>query len=264
MKEIESNKQGWGKVAKDHYHAFRKRLSEGKQQFNPYIQKELGNLHGKSVIHLQCNTGADTILLAKEAKEVTGVDLVPDNIYYANKLSEEFGKGNIKFIESDIMQFKEKHDQQYDVVFVSEGALGWLPDLKKWGETVAHLLKENGVCYVYDSHPFFLMFDEIKFCDGATELLYPYFSKQPDVDDSIGGYASQAKKGASAYFWMYTVSDIIDSLSSQGLYIEFFHEFPELFYDLGGMENLGNGLYKAPWNNNQVPMSFSIKAKKCK
>lgn len=86
MREIEFNKNAWSKISEDHYYHFKKVLMDGNYQLNSYIQKELGDLSGKKVIHLQCNTGADTIVLAKTAKHVTGVDLVPENIYFAKKL----------------------------------------------------------------------------------------------------------------------------------------------------------------------------------
>jgi len=261
MKEIESNKHAWGQISEDHYHAFKKALSEGTHQLNKYIKQEIGDLTGKKVIHLQCNTGADTILLAQTgASSVTGVDLVPDNILYARKLAEDFNINNISFIESDIMEFMEKHNEKYDVVFVSEGAVGWLPDLKKWGRTIRHLLNNDGFFYVFDSHPFLLMFDENKLSDNISEIKYPYFGKEPDVDESIGGYASETKSGVRAYFWMYTVADIINSLTSAGLHIEYFHEFQENFWCMDGMKNMGGGLWNYDYNDGKFPASFSLKA----
>lgn len=50
------------------------------------------------------------------------------------KLAEDLNITNVDFIESDIMKFMDQHKEKYDVVFVSEGAIGWLPDLKKNGE----------------------------------------------------------------------------------------------------------------------------------
>lgn len=86
MKEIESNKHAWGQVSEDHYKSFKSSLQNGTHQLNKYIKTELGDLSGKKIIHLQCNTGADTILLAKMGANVVGVDLVPDNIVYAKNL----------------------------------------------------------------------------------------------------------------------------------------------------------------------------------
>jgi SAM-dependent methyltransferase len=260
MHEIESNKQAWGQISEDHYHHYKQELLEGKHEFNKYIKAELGDLSGKRIIHLQCNTGADTIVLAKMGASAVGVDLVPDNVKYAKKLAGDLGVSNVDFIESDIMTFMESHNEKYDMVFVSEGAIGWLPDLYKWGRTIRYLLKDDGFFYIFDSHPIFMMFDTEKLQKGIVDIKYPYFGKEPDVDESIGGYATEAKHGVKSYFWMYTVSDIINSLSSAGLRIEFFNEFKENFYDDGGMNYLGDGLYNYGFNNNKFPMSFSLKA----
>ena len=259
MKEIESNKHAWSQISQDHYFAFKKSLLENTYQFNKYIKAELGYLSGKKIIHLQCNTGADTILLARMAESAVGVDLVPDNIFYAKKLAEDLNITNIDFIESDIMEFMEKHNEKYDVVFVSEGAIGWLPDLKKWGKTIRHLLKDDGYFYIFDSHPFFLMLDEMM-ADNVLKVEYPYFGKEPDVDDSIGGYVSESKGGVKAYFWMYTVADLINSLTNAGLHIEYFNEFKENFFNAGKMNYVGNGLWNYDFNDNKFPMSFSLKA----
>ena len=260
MKEIESNKHAWGQISEDHYNAYKKSLLDGNHQLNKYIQNELGDLRGKKIIHLQCNTGADTILLAKMGASAVGVDLVPDNILYAKKLAEDLGIANAKFIESDIMEFMQIQNEKYDIVFVSEGSIGWLPDLAKWGRTIRHLLNDDGFFYIFDSHPIFLMFDTEKLPDNVTEIKYPYFSKEPDVDDSIGGYASETKYGVQAYFWMHTISDIINALVSAGLHIEFFNEFRENFFDAGRTKHIGNGLFNYDFNDDKFPMSFSLKA----
>ncbi|MCL2189574.1 MAG: class I SAM-dependent methyltransferase [Defluviitaleaceae bacterium] len=261
MKEIESNKHAWGQISEEHYAYFKKALLDGWYGFNKHIQREIGDVSGKKIIHLQCNTGADTILLAKMgASAVVGVDLVPDNIKYAQKLADDLGISNVSFIESDIMDFMEKHDEKYDIVFVSEGAIGWLPDLKKWGQTISHLLKDDGFFYVFDSHPFFMMLDTKQLSENITKIKYPYFGKEPDINNSIGGYASVTKYGVKAYFWMHTISDIINALVSAGLHIEYFNEFKENFYDEGGMKNIERFLYNYDFNTDLFPMSFSLKA----
>ena len=105
------------------------------------------------------------------------------------------------------------------------------------------------------------MFDTEKLANGDTIIQYPYFDKTPDIDDSIGGYACEPKTGVEAYFWMYTISDIINALSESGMYVEYFNEHKENFFDAGGMKNLGNGLYNYDFNENRFPMSFSLKAR---
>lgn len=261
MKEIESNKHAWGQISEDHYHTFRKWLGEGSHELNVHIRREIGDLRGKRVIHLQCNTGADTILLARMAASAVGVDLVPNNIACARKLAEDFAVANVEFLESDIMELEQKHSEKYDAVFTSEGAIGWLPDLKKWGRAIRALLKDDGFFYMFESHPFFLMMNTEKLAKNIAEIQYPYFCKTPDVENSIGGYASEVKHGVQAYFWMYTVSDIINALASAGLHVEYFNEHKELFFDAGGMKiAAGTGLYNYDYNDDKFPMSFSLRA----
>lgn len=259
MKEIDANKEAWALIAKDHYQHFREALSREESLLNEVITRELGDVSGKSLIHLQCNTGADTISLARMGATVAGVDLVPENIHYARKLAQDCGVANATFLESDIMELVDRHDRKYDIVFTSEGAIGWLPDLGRWGQTIRHLLKDDGFLYIFDSHPFQLAFCEDKMSENLLEIRYPYFGKQPDKDTHIGGYASRSKEGEN-YFWMYTVSDIINSLTGAGLCIEFFNEYDLLYCDMGGMEKVEKGLYRYPHFRGRLPFSFSLKA----
>jgi SAM-dependent methyltransferase len=260
MKEIEANKTAWGSLAKTHYECCKKTLQEKKYNFSSIIEKELGDISGKTVIHLQCNTGADTILLAQKGAVVTGVDLAPENIFYARKMAQELGVNNIDFIESDIMEFKEKHDKKYDMVFTTEGVLCWLPDLNKWAETVRHLLKENGFLYVLDGHPFYMVFDEEKLQENKLEIKYPYFKREPEYNEDMLDYFSDNKMGVN-YGWMYKVSDIINPLAKAGLMIEYFNEYDTLYFNMGGMENSSNGQYNFPFFNMKLPFTFSLKAK---
>lgn len=259
MKEMDINRNSWGLLSEDHYKHFKKALTDGSHRFNRIIKKELGDINGKHVIHLQCNTGADTILLAAQCAHATGVDFVPSNIFHAKKLAEDLNIDNVDFIEANIMSLADIHHKKYDIVFTSEGVIGWLPDLKQWGKSIRHLLKDDGCFYVFDSHPFYLMMDQDKFPRQELSIQYPYFCKKPDIDDHIGGYAAERRKG-TAYFWMYTVGDIINALSDAGLRIEFFHEFEECFYDLGGMRKDDDGLYYYDFNHEKFPLSFSLKA----
>jgi len=260
MKEIEANKTAWGSLAKIHYDYCVKAFQEKRYNFSSIIEEELGDISGKTVIHLQCNTGGDTVLLAQKGAIVTGVDLVPDNIFYAKKMSQELGVKNIDFIESDIMELKEKHNKKYDVAFTTEGVLCWLPDLNKWAETVKHLLNEGGFLYVLDGHPFFMTFDEEKLRENKLEIKYPYFERESEYSEGMDDYFSENKTGVT-YEWMYKVSDIINPLAKAGLTIEFFNEYDSLYYDIGGMERLENGHCHYPFFDRKMPFTFSLKAR---
>lgn len=256
---IEANKSSWGTISKDHYETFKKRLSENESTLSQTQIRELGDLRGKSLIHLQCNTGADSISLARMGARITGVDLVPENIHYARKLAADFGIDDARFIESNVLEIMEKHHEKYDVVYTTEGVLCWLPDLYLWARNVRHLLGDDGFLYVLDSHPFFMAWDEEKLPELVVK--YPYFQKNTDEDEWIGGYASESKK-ATNYSWMYTIGEIVTALSQAGLHVEWLHEFDWLFYRMSAEKQVQgeDGNWGFPEHREKLPYTFSLKA----
>ena len=53
---------------------------------------------------------------------MVGVDLVPDNTYFAARLAQDLGAA-VRFVTSDIMELMDNHQGQYDLVFTSDGAV---------------------------------------------------------------------------------------------------------------------------------------------
>ena len=256
---IDANRNSWGRVAEDHYKAFKRFLSGNASTLSETVRTELGDIEGKKLIHLQCNTGADTISLARLGAIVTGVDLVPENVYYAERLADDFAIHDARFIESNVLEIMLKHDEKYDVVYTTEGALCWIPDLYLWAQNVRHLLADNGFLYVLDGHPFFMAWDE----DKLPELVvkYPYYDHAPSRDEWIGGYASESKEGVN-YSWMYNMADIINALSQAGLHIEWFHEFDWTYYRVSAEKQIEDGTRRwvYPQHKDKLPFTFSLKA----
>lgn len=256
---VQANQKAWNLLAEDHYHEFKKRYLTKDNLLNPNIISELGDISGKSLIHLQCNTGSDTLSLSRMGARCSGVDIAPDNIYYSKKMFDDFHtKGD--FYQADLMEFGSTHHQKYDVVFTSEGAIGWLPDFSIWAKTIRDLLNPDGFFYIYEIHPFFLMFDEELLPKQELSIKYPYFGRKIDRSETIGGYAAKERTGES-YYWMYSVSDVINALINAGLTIEFFHEFDQLCYKIDSMEKTDSGDYIFPKWEGQMPLMFSIKAR---
>jgi ubiquinone/menaquinone biosynthesis C-methylase UbiE len=255
MKEIDANKKAWSLLSKDHYEYFRNILEGNESTLSNVIENEIGDVVNKSIIHLQCNTGADTISLARKGAKVTGVDLASENIFYARKMANELKIENINFIESDINNLDIIHKEKYDIVFTTEGVLCWIQDIKKWGETIKKLLKDNGMLYLFDTHPFMFA---VKY--DKLNLQYSYFNKEPIFKQAIGGYASESKMEGN-YSWTHTIGDVINSLADEGLTIEKFNEYDFLFHRLRGMEKIEDKKYYYPSFKNKIPLSFSLKAR---
>jgi SAM-dependent methyltransferase len=227
----------------------------------PVEIKEMGDVKGKSLLHLQCHFGMDTLTWGRLGAKVTGVDFSDVAIKHARELSKETGI-KAEFMCSDIYRLPEIHKKNYDIVYTSGGVLCWLPDLKKWAEIIYHFLKPGGFFYIFEGHPFSHVFDESQ---DATELKvkYPYFhTPEPSKWGPEGDYADpDAVVSQGSYEWNHSLGDIINSIIMSGLKIEFLHEFPIIFYKfLPFLEQEGDKGWRT--KGNKIPLTFSIKATK--
>lgn len=257
---IDANASAWGKIAHEHYLHFQKLLAQPDFKLNPIVSEELGDITGKKILHLQCNTGADSIHMARMGAIVTGVDFASENIAYAQKLSAEFGITNTTFIASDVLKLMDIHDEQYDIVLTTDGVLGWLPDLNQWGRVVAHFLKKEGFFYLHDSHPFMLIFDEYELSKGNLVPKYPYFDTNAELSNEIGGYASDVKESEN-YFWGHALSTILNGLIQANLALTYFKEYDRCITGMGGSVADENGLMYYKGLEGKLPLVMSLKAK---
>lgn len=227
-------------------------------------RQELGDVAGKSLLHLQCHFGMDTMSWARLGAKVTGVDYSEKAIALARSLAAELGI-EANFVCSNIYDLvsEEKLRGQFDIVYTAQGVLGWLPDLEGWAKTIAHYLKPGGTFYILENHPFLWMIDEKK---AGITVGYPYFTDEALKSEEEYSYAtSQVLVNQTEYGWNHSFSEIIDSLLAHGLSLEFFHEFPFCGWTpLPEMERSADGWYrfKDESKRNLLPMMFSLRASK--
>ncbi|MCP5103936.1 MAG: class I SAM-dependent methyltransferase, partial [bacterium] len=228
----------------------------------PIEKEELGNTAGKSLLHLQCHFGLDTLSWARLGAAVTGVDFSERSIQMARSISGELDIP-ANFICSDIYELPKVLAKTFDIVFTSYGVLLWLPDLDKWASVVSRFLKPGGTFYMVELHPFLNILDTEKDALPLT-VRYPYFhSPTPEKWEAEGSYADRdAVLEYPSYEWSHSMGDIINALLSAGLQIEFLHEFPYCCYArFPFMERGEDGLWRMN-TKDQIPMMFSIKAGK--
>ncbi len=223
--------------------------------------EELGDVSGKSLLHLQCHFGLDTLSWARLGARVTGADFSDKAIALACSLSRELGI-EVNFICSNIYDLPETLHGEFDIVFTSYGVLCWLPDLKKWAQVISHFLKPGGLFYVVEGHPFMTIFDDSK---NATELkiIRSYFhTLEPEGYKPEGSYAVRnIKVSHKGYEWTHSLGDIINALIDTGLNIEFLHEFPVCCFQAQPfMKQDEAGWWRVKGNN--IPLTFSLKATK--
>src|SRR5437763_6069989 len=122
-------------------------------RLSEYERDEVGPVDEKSLLHLQCHFGHDTLSWARLGATVTGVDFSERAIELARSLSKDLDIP-ARFVLSDLYGLPDALHDTFDVVFTSYGVLNWLPDIPRWGQVAAHFLKPGGTFYVVEGHPF--------------------------------------------------------------------------------------------------------------
>lgn len=99
----------------------------------------LGDVTGLRLVHLQCHFGLDTLAWARAGAQVVGLDLSPNGIETARSLAERSGLSDkTQFVCADVYDaVNALHGAAFDIVYVSTGALCWLPNVDRWPRTAA-------------------------------------------------------------------------------------------------------------------------------
>ena len=225
--------------------------------------EEVGSVEGKSMLHLQCHFGQDTLCWARRGAKVTGVDFSEKGIDQAILLAKELDIP-AKFICSNVYDLASVLDEKYDIVFTSIGVILWLPDLRRWAETVLHFLKPGGVFYIHEFHPAAYMLDDADDVKVPT-IVYPYFnSGEPLRSELDGSYADpDADVHNTCYDWPHSMSEVVNSLIEVGLRIEFVNEFNySVFKLLPFLIQGDDGMWRFDDIAGGLPLMFSIRATK--
>jgi SAM-dependent methyltransferase len=264
---LETNRRHWDELVALHsasafydVDAFR----AGRSRLQATEVEEVGDVSGKTMLHLQCHFGLDTLSWARAGARVTGVDFSPAGIAAARTLAAEAGI-EARFIECDLYSLPEKLDERFDIVFTSYGTYFWLPDLARWAAVIAHFLRPGGFFYIVDFHPFMAIFDDEA---GTSELSvrFPYFpTGEPLRFDDDGSYADRTAhvENRTTFSWPHSIGEIVTSLAEAGLHIECLHEFRhtvEQWFPF--MDQGDDGLWRLQEHGESLPLLFSIKATK--
>ena len=236
----------------------------GKNSLHTIELEGLKDIKGKSLLHLQCQFGMDTLSWARlGASKVVGVDYSDTAINLAKSINDKL-KLPAEFICSNIYDLTKKLNEKFDIVFTSYGVLCWLPDIEEWAKIISYFLKKGGIFFITEFHPFTWIFDD----EHPSELVYKYpyfFGKNPLHYSSAYTYTEQEKElvNIDSYNWQHTMGEIITALTVEGLSIEYMKEYPYTFYpQFPFMEKSGKDIWKFQDDKYNIPLIFSIKAKK--
>ena len=258
---FEENKKSWNKrtaVHKDSAFYDLASFKEGKSSLNKIELEELGNVSEKSLLHLQCHFGMDTMSWAREGASCVGVDLSDEAINLAKEVNAEL-KLNAEFVCCNVYDLKQHLDKKFDIVFTSYGTIGWLPNLNAWADIVSHFLKPGGTFYIADFHPALWMMD-----DNFTHVKYSYFNAEVITEEISGTYSDRnAPIKSIEHGWNHPFSEIFNALINHGLQITLFNEFPFSPYNcFSNLEQGADKMWRIKGMNEKMPMMYSIKAVK--
>jgi len=213
---------------------------------------------GKSLLHLQCHFGLDTLSWAREGADVTGIELSSAAIEQAQELAKQI-EIEAKFICSDVYNAPKKVSRQFDIVFTSYGAIAWLPDLDRWAKVVSDCLKAGGQFYMVEFHPIEALLDG-----------YCYFAQaEPDVDDEATYTENNNGETNTVISWPHPIAEVLNALIKAGLELKHYNEFNFSPYDaFAGLKEESithctgeqSSRYFLEHKQQRVPLTYSVSA----
>ncbi len=259
---FDTNKKLWNDKVPVHLGSELYMLEEflkGSSSLCPVVTQQLGDIKGKSILHLQCHFGQDSLSMARMGAKVTGVDFSEEAIKKAKDLNEQLNL-DATFVEANVLELEKQLEGQFDIVFTSFGTIVWLPDLNKWANIINRFLKPGGQFIFVEFHP---TINSLDWDTGSFD--YNYFNSGEPYHETVNGtYADMDSdlKGEE-YFWQHSFGEIFNALLGQGLSLQSFEEYPFSSYDVfGEMKKIDNWKYVYAKMQASFPHMFSMKMKK--
>ena len=226
-------------------------------------RRAVGDVDGKTLLHLQSHFGLDTLSWARLGADVVGVDFSPVAVAEARRLAEEAGLwSQSNFEEGNVLALRSVVDGKFDVVFTSHGTITWLADLRPWAEGIARSLKPDGFFYIVDTHPAGLLFEADG--DGALMRQHHYFHREePLLIPKQPDYADPSHSTLPSFAWIWSLADVFGALEQAGLSIYEFREYPKNVYrQFPSMQQDLDGYWRLTEGELDLPLLFSLKAKR--
>lgn len=256
---LEKNKAAWNSRTDHHINSSFYNVDgflKGDNSLNDIELKLLGDIKGKTILHLQCHFGQDTISLSRMGAITTGVDLSDNAIDKANDLAKKANE-NVDFICCDVYDLRNHLDKKFDIVFTSYGTIGWLPDLDKWASVISNFLKPGGLFIFAEFHPVVWMFD-----NNFEKVTYTYSKSDPIIETEQGTYADKSAPITTEMItWNHGIAEVLTSLFQNGLEINSFEEFDYSPYNcFNKTVEFEPGKFRIEHFGNKIPMVYALRA----
>lgn len=237
----------------------------GEDNLHDIEHEEIGDVAGLRIAHLQCHIGIDTLCLARRGACCVGLDFSPRSIAAARMLQEKTGL-DARFVEGNVYDARQLIEGDFDMVYVTWGAIGWLPDVRRWAEVASSLLKPGGRLYLLEGHPSFMQVDE-----KAAELRIAFdWRNPPDRPLTMSeetSYTGDTAKIAHAvtHEWLHPLSEVVNAVIGAGLTLEWLHEHERLAWQFAPWMVPVEGrrrMWVLPEGLPKMPVAYSLQAYK--
>ncbi|MDG9719659.1 class I SAM-dependent methyltransferase [Streptomyces sp. DH24] len=232
--------------------------------FAPFEWADLGELTGRDVLHLQCHLGTETLAFARRGARVTGLDFSSASVAAAHDIADRAGL-DVRYVQANVYDAVEALEgRQFDVVYTGKGALCYLPDLDRWADVVARLLRPGGRLYVVEFHPLLNALGPTPAPGEGPELLlrHDYLGGAGPVRrDATHTYTDgPAVEGATdSYEWMHGMGEVLNALTQAGLTVRSLRETEELPWQRWPrMRRTDSGWWRLP--EPRIPLLYSLLA----
>jgi SAM-dependent methyltransferase len=231
-----------------------------------FDRPRLGDISDKDVAHLQCHIGTDTLSLVRLGARVTGLDFSPSALATARQLAADCLQP-VRYVESELYDAPAVLGRnRFDVVYTGIGALGWLPDIKRWASVVASLLRPGGRLFIREGHPMLFAMGDAR-PDGVLAMEYPYFEGGGSRFVSTSSYVEHEGEvdAPDTIEFNHGIGEILTALLRTGMEITAFEEHDSVPWEALGldqMERVGGGEYRLRDRPERLAASYTLQALK--
>ena len=233
-----ANRDAWNEVASKHavhnnaalFEAFK---DPGYVTFEDDILEAVKQIdvRGKSVIHLCCNNGRETLSLRNMgATRCVGIDAAEKFLQHGREMIRiANAEDQVQLIRSDVYDLPQDLKGSFDIVLITIGVLSWMPDLKQFFDVIKSLLKPGGQLLLEDMHPVLFMYDENPE-SGHSSIQTSYFDKHVwEETGDLDYYGDESYGDRPNYSFMHRMDEILMAGIDNGLKLD---SIKELDYDI--------------------------------
>jgi SAM-dependent methyltransferase len=230
----------------------------GASTLRPFELEELGDVSGRSLVHLQCHFGLDTLSWARLGARVTGLDFSTPAVEAARAVAAETGL-EAEFVAASVYDASAALDERrFDIVYTGLGALNWLSDIERWAAVVADLVARGGCLYLSEFHPIADVFG-----DDDLTIEHDYFQTEPFNFDDPGTYADLEARTEHnrTEEWQHPLGDVVSAVIDAGLTIELLHEHDYTLFPRWPFLEQDGDSYRMPAGQPRLPLMYSLRAR---